>query len=275
MITINVKKNFAEVTYSENERQNKTISKIISLGDLHKIFSERSCSDTGSFPIFGNENSIGINRIIKKGTNILVLVQGVNLFGDLLATDIPAYEDIDEMKVDFVLKNGVPLSQLSGEDDFEAGNGVYFRYTNIHMPNLLMAISMKEKPNGKLEIAKTGLNAFAEPVLHDKATIYRFPFSNIYSETSGKICWGDNQLPILDNVGQSISLLSKFISAPMNNDLFNGYHSGKYSADSCYDLLFKLSKESEKLQCFPYEEYKMEAKCDYKSLINYYITNWI
>jgi hypothetical protein len=50
-------------------------------------------------------------------------------------------------------------------------------------------------------------------------TVCRFPFGNTYND--GRICWGGNKLPAINNPVALVSVVATFYDAPFNGDLYD------------------------------------------------------
>ena len=66
---------------------------------------------------------------------------------------------------------------------------------------------------------KTEIFALRAGRVSDKSPLYHYPFGNVYGD--GHICWGGNSLPTdITSVSDGLKLVSLFMSAPTNNDLW-------------------------------------------------------
>lgn len=54
--------------------------------------------------------------------------------------------------------------------------------------------------------------------IDDDTIVYHYPFGNVYE--SGRICWGSNSLPDVDDPGDCRVITQLFFSAPTNDDLW-------------------------------------------------------
>lgn len=75
-----------------------------------------------------------------------------------------------------------------------------------------------------------------------------FPFPNIYAD--GRVCWGANRLPEIQQIKESEQLVSLFFSTPFNHDLF-GASKGKW--DCVGSTAFDIFERLQQMDSFPEE----------------------
>lgn len=68
-------------------------------------------------------------------------------------------------------------------------------------------------------IKKSRLYSLRGSLNSETQSLYRFPFGNTYED--GKICWGNNSLPKINDIQNLISIIATFYDAPFNGDLFD------------------------------------------------------
>jgi hypothetical protein len=166
----------------------KKTYKNISIESLRDILSEDLYFDTGFLGLMG-ENYKGIRRYIIKGNRHIFLVES-SPFAGRLVYDC-GNDDEDEQVFD-----------------------------QVPFPGLLMGVVL-EKTGDHYNMLRSSLYALKTPVLNETDMLYRYPFSNIYSGNSSKICWGDVDFRPYLKPNRITSLLSLFINSEINDDLFS------------------------------------------------------
>ena len=87
--------------------------------------------------------------------------------------------------------------------------------------------------------------------ISDSTELYYFPFANVHED--GRICWGDNTLPIISSMQELDGLVALFYGAPYNNDLFD---STQHLVGKGGISLFEFFNELKKKKSFPKEVLK-------------------
>lgn len=192
---------------AEFEGDKGKIYKNIGLPSLSKILTIDAEFDTGFLPIFG-KNYIGVKRYYKYPDKEIIFIEAS-----------PANRTVR----------------------FGKGDSETKEFKNVAFPGLLMAITMRVKSNGQLEVANHKLFATPNPIIRDSDQLYRFPFGNVYSD--GGICWGNiNPSKNIRTLTQAAGLLDEFLYGRMNSDL---YSSGRSSGMSLEKLLESLQDKPE------------------------------
>lgn len=187
---------------AEFEGDKGKVYKNISLPSLSKVLTVDAEFDTGFLPIFG-KNYIGVKRYYKYPDKEIIFIEAS-----------PANRTVNFGKNDFDTKE----------------------FKNVAFPGLLMAITMRVKSNGQLEVANHKLFATPNPIIRDNDQLYRFPFGNVYSD--GAICWG-NIVPgkNIKTLTQAASLLDEFLYGRMNADLYTPNRSNGMSLEALLESL--------------------------------------
>jgi hypothetical protein len=250
-LELHIKDGYAEVKTTEN---NIKKSKIIDLDDLHSIFKENVDTDTGDLGLYG-DGSIGIRRIISRGSKSWVLINAIN----------PC--------IDVKFVGGTP-----GRGDTPYKNKVTDRegvlFEKVFFPNLIMGLKLN-KTGKKYKIQNSFMMSHEDYLMDGKQTMLQFPFANVYSGDQGAICWGSVQLPQLTNVSQCIGIMQMFLGDEMNRDLFRHPYtgSGDYTTNNLEVLLRKLSRNNKKLTSFPYGDIKLNKHGTYSRMISWCKSN--
>lgn len=266
MINIKVLKDFAEVSYQQTGSA-KQITKIIGVSEIPALFETRITYDSGILPVFGPVNAYGIQRIIQKDGSLIVLVQAINPFINVLHTENRWLNDEE--------KEDLNISHLSGTmSQSVTDHGDNYLYKNIYFPNLLMSIHLKKQRNGNFAMCKSGILCFEDAFVSEATQLYDFPFSNIYSgSTFGGICWGDQEVRI-ESLAQCVSGLQTFLGSTMNTHLFNPIDIGDHEFGCSSQILAYLALRSSELSRFPYDSFHLAPRIKYKGLINYLNEQW-
>ena len=213
-------------------------NKICDIDDLHAIFKENLDYDSGDLGIWGN-NCIGIKRLMSRGDKHWVLVEAVN---PIVSADFRG-------KV----------------------------YKDVPFPSVLMGVKLirdgvRYRVDKDRSFALTHENNLVLP----NAQLYKFPFSNVFAEGMGKICWGQIDVPRLDTFAQAIGVMQIFLQGTMNTDLLALYElkaKGEYDKvikDNRIDPAAQLGKIFDLLsknETFPYADIGMREKIKYNDLI--------
>lgn len=238
MITINLRDTGAEVKVT---RDGRTTTKLVDLADIQNIFKENTEYDSGDLGLIG-KGAMGIKRIISRGNKHCVMVHAIDPIIDVAFT------------------------------------GVSKKIENVYHPSLIMGIFLeKDDERYYVDADKTCLLAARNMILTPEDQLYYFPFSNVYTDSMGKVCWGNNRLPELDNIAQSIGILQMFLYSVMNYDLYHApvikkggvYDQGNGRCEDVLKLLKELSSQHKKLDSFPYDEIKLHTKTSYKDFVAY------
>ena len=267
MINIKVLKDCAEVSYNLPGSSKKQI-KVVSISDIPNLFDTKITFDSDAMPIFGNENAYGIHRIIQKDNQIIALVQCLNPFLNILHTN---FTDLTEKQREDA---GIGHIKKKAEDYLITKDDGSACYKDVYFPNLLMSIQLKSDGVDGWRVSNSGVLCFKEQFITKETQLYRFPFSNIYrGSTYGSICWG-NEIPIANNLAQSVSLIHSFLGAVMNTHLFEPFYVKNFEFKCSSEFLSYLSLRSEELESFPYKDVPLQKIIKYQDLINYLTQNW-
>lgn len=105
-------------------------------------------------------------------------------------------------------------------------------FKNVACPWTLFTVVMQVNAEGKYSIVDEFCHALKGPLLLSLDTLYRFPYTNVFSD--GRICWGDNRESNLQwkNLAGLITHLELFYEAPFNSHLEDSnFHSLKIQRD--------------------------------------------
>lgn len=221
------------------QKDGVTENKIIDIDDLHSVFKENIDYDSGDLGIWG-DGAIAVKRLISRGDKHYVLVNAIN-----------------------------PVVTTT------------FRGTtikNMKFPSLLMAIHLTNSGTRfKVCREKTFILAHENLIVKNSDPMYIYPFTNVWENSMGKICWGQIQIPDLENFSQGIGILQMFIQGDMNTDLFKNRHISSdiepwasiLNEGNTEKKLSKLFKELGKSNKFPYEAFTFKKKNTYGNIIKY------
>ena len=266
MINIKVLKDCAEVSYEIPGRKKQI--KVIGISDIPGLFDSKILFDSGMLPVFGTENSYGIQRIIQKDNQMIVFVQGINPFVNMLHTEC---SDLDENARELLGIGSIKTAFSEYTKKHEEGATCY---KNVYLPNLLMSVQLKKDSKDCWKVHNTGLLCYKDHFISDQTQLYKFPFSNIYrGSTYGSICWGSEN-PVASSAGQAVALIHSFLGAIMNTHLFDPIKIKGYEIQCSSELLAYLSLRSEDINCFPYEDINLSKVIKYNDLISYLNQNW-
>jgi hypothetical protein len=217
-----------------------TKNKVVDVDDLHTVFKDNVDYDSGDLGIWGT-NVMGIKRLISRGDKHWVIVEAIN---PLVTTTL--------------------------------GNTTH---KDVPYPSLLMGVSLiKEGTRFRVDTNKTFILAHQNMITNSNDNLYDFPFSNVWQDTMGRICWGNISLPKLDSFAQSIGIMQIFLQGVMNTDLVklgNLNPSGdmkpiiQASRSDVSQILGNMFKELIKIKAFPYQEVGLRKKNTYGDLIRY------
>jgi hypothetical protein len=266
MIEIKVLKDYAEVAYQQ-PGTSKYVKKIIGVSEIPALFETKITYDSGILPVFGQQNAYGVQRIIQKDNALIVLVQAINPYVNVLHTEKATLSEED--------RNSLGISHIKtlNNEIIESKNG-HNCYKNIYFPNLLMSLFLKKDRYGKFSVANSGILGFQDPFITENTQLYDLPYSNIYRGGShGGICWGDQRLEI-ENLAQSVSAIHTFLGGVMNTHLFSPFNIKDFEVDCSSEMLAYLSLRAPELSRFPYEDIQLSPLIKYKGLIAYLNENW-
>jgi hypothetical protein len=194
--------------------------KNVSLKSLARAIMDDASIDTGLLPLYGN-SYIGIRRYMQFKDTHLVFVE--------------ASAGKRKAKYD------------SGNNDEDPSDYI------IPHPYLLMAIKLKETGDGTFKVAITRLFAMKTPLISDDAQLYKYPYGNVYTSSSGKICWGGYQRQVdrsrYSNIMQSGELVNLFLNTGYNDDLFHREALPIRDVNSFRDVYSHMESKDE----YPYE----------------------
>lgn len=221
------------------EKDGITENKIIDIDDLHSVFKDNIDYDSGDLGIWG-DGAIGVKRLISRGDKHYVIVNAIN-----------------------------PVVSVE-----------YYGKTikNMKFPSLLMAVHLTNSGKRfKVNKQKTFIMAYENMIIKDTDPMYVYPFTNVWQESMGKICWGRIEVPNLDNFSQCIGVMQMFIQGDMNNDLFEPSNikstvepwASILKEGDTTKKLTKLFTELSKSNRFPYEAFNFKKKNSYKNVIRY------
>jgi hypothetical protein len=100
-----------------------------------------------------------------------------------------------------------------------AGTGL--ATVTVPFPELLFVFKVG---NRRLDTGNTSLFACIPPIGKAYDPLYRFPFGNVWESGSdeGKVCWGDIQIPEIDEPVVLDSVVAKFFSSVFTGHLVHG-----------------------------------------------------
>jgi len=190
-------------------RSGNKIYKNIGLNSLARVLNKDAEFDTGFLPVYG-KNYIAIKRYVKMGDKEILFIEASP------NNRTCKYNNVNEGEI-----------------------------LNVRYPGLMMAVTCRVKNDGTLEPRDSRLYATQGPIIRDTDQLYRFPFANVYED--GRICWGGvDWTRGIRNLTQAGSLLDRFLSETMNDDL---YHRGNRRNESLRDRLIGLKDAPE----YPYD----------------------
>lgn len=217
-----------------------TKNKVVDVDDLHTVFKDNVDYDSGDLGIWGT-NVMGIKRLISRGDKHWVIVEAIN---PLVTTTLGSTT-----------------------------------HKEVPYPSLLMGVNLiKESTRFRIDINKTFVLAHQNMITNSADVLYDFPFSNVWPDSMGRICWGNISLPKLDSFAQSIGVLQIFLQGTMNTDLVklgNLTPTGdfkqiiKLERSDTSTVLASIFKELIKLKSFPYNQFGLKKKNTYGDLIRY------
>lgn len=227
--------------YAELEIEENGVkeNKIIDIDDLHSVFKDNVDYDSGDLGIWG-DGAIAVKRLISRGNKHYVIVDAIN-----------------------------PVVTVSYR-----GKTI----KNMKFPSLLMGVHLTN--NGKrfkVDKHKTFILAHENMIVKDSDPLYVYPFTNVWENSMGRICWGQIGVPDLDNFSQAIGVLQMFLQGDMNSDLFRASNiksdiepwASIMNEGNTDKKLIKLFTELGKCNRFPYEVFKFNKKNSYKNIIKY------
>jgi len=205
---LNLTENGVRVKF-ENEA-GRTTYKTLGLESIARIFNKDQVFDSGFLPLYGS-NYIGVKRVIRIGDKQIYLLESC-----------PMNRDTD-----------------------------YKRETikKVRYPGLIMAVICRSNVDQSVSVTDSRIFATTGPIMRESDALYDFPFGNVYSGNRGSICWGSysNILHSADTVPKACSLLTTFLDAQMNSDLYQ-----PFIGKGLEDLLQDLSEAKN----FPYDGLK-------------------
>jgi hypothetical protein len=130
-------------------------------------------------------------------------------------------------------KHGVPISETIILECQPVSRP--FRYHNsifasIPFPKLIFKFTVAAK---RIEVAKVCAVIDAFP--HKDSMIYRYPYSNVY--TYGKICFGNNRLPEINNLQELSKIPELFLSGENTDCLYAGANISDMALRELLELL--------------------------------------
>ena len=127
----------------------------------------------------------------------------------------------------------------------------YAEIPNVPYPLIFMGLVLKEQADGSLTYSSSKLYVSKVPVFSENTRLYKYPFSNVYSDQ--RICWGEMDERVrhsrYSGVLQAGGLLDEFISGINNDDLFNSNHSHRRDR-RLFENFMDLSQNYEE---YPYD----------------------
>lgn len=72
--------------------------------------------------------------------------------------------------------------------------------------------------------------------------LYNYPFGNV-NTSDHRVCWGRNQLPVIDSLHQLDMVCSLFFDSSTNNDHYTQGVSTKWKYDNLRGVLERLKKK--------------------------------
>ncbi|CAM4042110.1 hypothetical protein L1N85_19730 [Paenibacillus alkaliterrae] len=106
---------------------------------------------------------------------------------------------------------------------------------NVPFPRLVMVFKMQIQ-HEKLHIMDVFVAALeSEAITGDDAKVYFYPYTNVESDFS--VCWGGQQLPVIDRVSQLSTFPELFFNSP-NSDCY--YSSANLSKKTYRELIESL-----------------------------------
>ena len=150
-----------------------------------------------------------------------------------------------------------------------------FLHFNIPIPPLLWIFTTRTINNDR-QLYYSAVFALKSSILTENDLLYRFPFSNV----SGTVCWGENDIQLSVNPKSIQSLPHIFFSSPFNSDLdgdkFRPFYDDKYINGYVDDTLSlfrylhaKSENEKQEEPEFPLSILKVDD-FDFKDAINHY-----
>lgn len=267
MINIKVLSDCAEVTYHKAGTDKKQ-TKLIGISEIPGLFDTKISYDSGNLALFGKENAFGIQRILRRDSQTIAFIQGINPYMDIYHNRMAVFEKSTREKLGI---DHLPYDEEKGI--CEEINQNKYLYRNVRFPNLLMVLSLKEQ-GGRVSVARSGLLAYEDMYINDETQLYDFPFSNTYKgDSTGNICWGGHRVN-LDQTSQAVGVMHTFLGGIMNHHLFNPFKIKDQNINCSSMLLGYLSVRAEELERFPYEDIPLKKNIQYKNLVNFVRQNW-
>jgi hypothetical protein len=268
MIEIKVLKDYAEVAYQQ-PGSNKQVRKIVNVSDIPALFETKVTYDSGILPLFGQQNAYGIQRIIQKDNSIIVLVQAINPYVNILHTQ--------DSELDTGTRIDLGIGHITiPHSDIVEYKGDYTCYKNVYFPNLLMSLHLQKNSQGRFQLGGSGLLGFKDPFLTDETDLYDIPFSNTHKGGShGGICWGDERV-VIDSLSQSVGVIHRFLGSVMNDHLFEEFMLKDWELQCSSELLAYLALRSAEgeITSFPWNDLDLQPLIKYKGLIAYLNQYW-
>ena len=181
--------------------------KNVSLKSLAKAIFDDTGIDTQYMPLLGSSYT-GIRRYIQSGDKHIILLE---------ASPTKRMIRYDRGYCDNDWVNRRINEGMIQPNDID--NTIEFK--DIPFPTILMGITLRETPEGRLKHRTSRLFASKVPVFSDNTRLYKFPYGNIYSDQ--RVCWGDMNDQVTretyNNILQAGGLLDQFLMTIYNSDL--------------------------------------------------------
>lgn len=272
MINIKVLKDCAEVSYAlPNTTKRQT--KIIGISEIPALFDTKISYDSGNLALFAQHNAYGIQRIIQRDNQTLVFVQCINPFVNILHTNKAELSTATKEAMG-IAKHEAKIKDVITSSEYTSDGRKATTYHNVHLPNMLYAISIKQNGNGQYSKTHDGLLCYKENFISDNTQLYHFPLSNTYKNSAcGQICWG-NVSNRVDNPSQAVGAITSFLGGIMNTHLYESININGHRTICSSEVLAYLALRSKEIESFPHDAIKLRPNIKYGELVSYVTQNW-
>lgn len=88
------------------------------------------------------------------------------------------------------------------------------RFKDVGFPKLVFGLVLRDRT-----VTRTTVAAVVDLFIHEDSPVYRYPFSNVYSNCA--CCWGTCRLPLIEKPYQLSGLPELFLTQEDNDDLYS------------------------------------------------------